>query len=203
MLPDALYACFAAAVRWLRKIVKSASGDSRNCQGAAAKREWQSIRSGPQLLRLPYLVEWAKARRFPPGQNPRNRRCERSGRSPECRRPSLFLLHHQKAHSLFPRKKRMGVLKLPGFPGTPVLTGKRFSPAAEPQSLRPSPHHPAPGTGAHPVPRKGNPPSPPQGVPCQFIPLLAPPPAGAGTPWPPGRCRTARPAPPTTGTLPE
>ena len=37
-----------------------------------------------------------------PSQNPRNRRRERSGRSPECRRPSLFLLHHQKAHSLFP-----------------------------------------------------------------------------------------------------
>ena len=50
-----------------------------------------------------YAVEWSK----PPattGPNPRNRRRERSGRSPECRRPSLFLLHHQKALSLFPRK---------------------------------------------------------------------------------------------------
>ena len=36
-------------------------------------------------------------------------------------RPAPFLLHHQKAHSLFgATEKRMGVLKPPGFPGTPV-----------------------------------------------------------------------------------
>ena len=31
-----------------------------NNQGAAAKRERQSIRAGPRLSQLPYLVEWSK-----------------------------------------------------------------------------------------------------------------------------------------------
>ena len=60
-LPDAPCSSFAAAVRWLRKTGKGASGDLRECQGAAAKRERQSIRAGLRLSQLPYVVEWAKA----------------------------------------------------------------------------------------------------------------------------------------------
>ena len=43
----------------------------------------------PPAFSCSYAVEWSK----PPattGPNPRNRRCERSGRSPECRRQRLF-----------------------------------------------------------------------------------------------------------------
>ena len=48
---------------------------------------------------------------------PRNRRCERSGRSPECRRQSLFLLHHQNPHSLFPlQEKENGGFEAGGLP---------------------------------------------------------------------------------------
>ena len=61
-----------------------------------------------------------------PSQNPRNRRCERSGRSPECRRPSLFLLHHQKAHSLFPQEKENGGFEAAGLPRRPRPDGKSF-----------------------------------------------------------------------------
>ena len=95
------------------------------------------------------------------GPTPRTRRCERSGRSPECRRPSLFLLHHQKAHSLFPlqEKENGGVAprrsrKPPGFSGTPpalrdgaqnkgggirrpLFSGYIFSGASTPMSFRP------------------------------------------------------------------
>ena len=58
--------------------------------GCGSKREAEGIRKYPQLSQLPYVVEWAKARKSPPGQNPRKRRRERSGRSPECRRPAFF-----------------------------------------------------------------------------------------------------------------
>ena len=59
--------------------------------------------------------------------NPRNRRCERSGRSPECRRQSLFLLHHQKAHSLFPlQEKENGGFEAAGLPRHSRPDGKRF-----------------------------------------------------------------------------
>ena len=54
------------------------------------------------------------------GPNPRTRRCERSGRSPECRRQSLFLLHHQKAHSLFPlQEKENGGFEAAAFAALP------------------------------------------------------------------------------------
>ena len=43
---------------------------ARNRQGAAAKREAGCIRKYPQLSQLPYVVEWAKARKSPPGQAP-------------------------------------------------------------------------------------------------------------------------------------
>ena len=42
----------------------------RNHQGAAVKREAGCIRKYPQLSQLPYVVEWAKARKSPPGQAP-------------------------------------------------------------------------------------------------------------------------------------
>ena len=51
-----------------------------------------------------YAVEWSK----PPattGPNPRNRRRERSGRSPECRRPSFFLLTPSKSAFSFRRNR--------------------------------------------------------------------------------------------------
>ena len=62
----------------------------RNCQGAAAKRERQSIPEFPQLSQLPYSVEWAKARRFPPGQTPVTDGKRRFKRSLKCRRQRLF-----------------------------------------------------------------------------------------------------------------
>ena len=59
------------------------------------------------------------------GPNPRTRRCERSGRSPECRRQSLFLLHHQKAHSLFPlQEKENGGFEAAGLPRHSRSNGK-------------------------------------------------------------------------------
>ena len=67
--------------------------------------------------------------RLQPGQNPRTRRRERSGRSPECRRPSLFLLHHQKAHSLFPlQEKENGGFEACGLRRTPPRPGRGASP---------------------------------------------------------------------------
>ena len=89
-----------------------------NRQCAAAKQKQGASGNSPSFRTLHTRLSDPSHRPLPV-QNPRKRRCERSGRSPECRRQSLFLLHHQKAHSLFPRKKRMGVLKPPGFPGTP------------------------------------------------------------------------------------
>ena len=82
------------------------------------------------------------------GPNPRTRRCERSGRSPECRRQSLFLLHHQKAHSLFPlQEKENGGFEAAGLPRHPRANGKRSVPAAEPQAIGLRRTLPRPGTG--------------------------------------------------------
>ena len=111
----------------------------RNCRGAAAKEDSRASGSVPDFRWCQGLIQEAKPRQLP-GQTPRKQGgTRRFRRSLKCRRPSLFLLHHQKAHSLFPRKKRKGVLPRGG--------------AASP---RPSPHHPrAPGRGAPPVPREG------------------------------------------------
>ena len=73
----------------------------RECRGAAAKRGRRCIRAGPGIPLMSRADTGGTAHKSTPGQNPRTRRRERSGRSPECRRLSLFLLHHQKAHSLF------------------------------------------------------------------------------------------------------
>ena len=121
---------------------------SRDCQGAAAKEEQGASQNTPSA-KLPQLPRCGSKRgagcipEFPqlmklhmwlsgpshrplPDQNPRKRRCERSGRSSECRRPSLFLLHHQKAHSLFPQEKENGGFEAAGLPRHPRPTGKRL-----------------------------------------------------------------------------
>ena len=89
------------------------------------------------------------------GPTPRTRRCERSGRSPECRRQSLFLLHHQKAHSLFPlQEKENGGFEAAGLPRHPRANGKRSVPAAEPQAIGLRRTLPRPGRGAPPHPAR-------------------------------------------------
>ena len=65
-----------------------------------SKREEQGIPQFPQLLKPPYAVEWTR----PTGEHPKP--LVKGGKrhfkqSLKCRRQSLFLLHHQKAHSLF------------------------------------------------------------------------------------------------------
>ena len=108
----------------------------RECRGAAAKRGRRCIRAGPGIPLMSRADTGGTAHKSTPGQNPRTRRRERSGRSPECRRQSLFLLHHQKAHSLFPlQEKENGGFEAAGLHR----------------------HFPAPGTGAPPpLPRRGN-----------------------------------------------
>ena len=61
----------------------------RNRQGAAAKREAEGIPEFPQLMKLHTWLS-GPSHQLLPVQNPRNRRCERSGRSPECRRQAFF-----------------------------------------------------------------------------------------------------------------
>ena len=73
--------------------------------GCGSKRERRSIPEFPQLSRMPDVVERSKPS-VTTRPNPRNRRCERSGRSPECRRQRLFsytikrriLFFHGKGH---------------------------------------------------------------------------------------------------------
>ena len=53
------------------------------------KEEGRASGSVPDFRWCQGLIQEAKPRQLP-GQNPRNRRCERSGQSPECRRQRLF-----------------------------------------------------------------------------------------------------------------
>ena len=94
-----------------------------------SKREEQGIPQFPQLLKPPYAVEWTR----PTGEHPKP--LVKGGKrhfkqSLKCRRQSLFLLHHQKAHSLFPlQEKENGGFALrrsrkpPAFAGTPSAPG--------------------------------------------------------------------------------
>ena len=68
------------------------------------KEEGRASGSVPDFRWCQGLIQEAKPRQLP-GQSPRKQGgTRRFRRSLKCRRPSLFLLHHQKAHSLFPRR---------------------------------------------------------------------------------------------------
>ena len=67
VVPDGPCFCFADAIRWVSKERRRALS---NCQGAAAKRERQSIRAGPGLSLVSRADTGGKARRSYPGQTP-------------------------------------------------------------------------------------------------------------------------------------
>ena len=67
VVPDGPCFCFADAIRWVSKERCRALS---NCQGAAAKRERQSIRAGPGLSLVSRADTGGKARRSYPGQTP-------------------------------------------------------------------------------------------------------------------------------------
>ena len=144
-LPDAPPSSFAAAPRQFERACRRSfdthrTASAKQKQGASgitpstkllrpprcgSKREAGCIPEFPQLMKLHMWLSGPSHRPLP-DQNPRKRRRERSGRSPECRRPSLFLLHHQKAHSLFPQEKENGGFEAAGLPRHPRPDGKRF-----------------------------------------------------------------------------
>ena len=70
---------------------------------------------------------------------------------PVVRQKAIFSSTGRDAFS-FSRKKRMGGAKPPGFPGTPVLTGKGFAPRRSREAAG-LPRHPAPREGEKPAPR--------------------------------------------------
>ena len=118
-----------------------------------SKREAEGIRKRPQLPNLHMRLSGRKPLNQHPN-NPRNRREKAFQTKFEMPPPQPFLLHHQKAHLLFLGKEDGG-FEAAGLLRHSRPDGKRFCPAAEPQSHRPSLHFPAPRRGAPPHPRKG------------------------------------------------
>ena len=78
-----------------------------NNQGAAAKREAEGIPEFPQLMKLHTWLS-GPSHQLLPVQNPRNRRCERSGRSPECRRQAFFSYTIKRRILFFHGKREWG-----------------------------------------------------------------------------------------------
>ena len=126
----------------------------RECQGAAAKRERRSIREGPGVLSVSRADTEGTANNDCRAKAPVTGRNKAFQTKFEMPPPQPFLLHHQKAHLLFLGKEDGG-FEAAGLLRHSRPDGKRFCPAAEPQSHRPSPHFPAPRRGAPPHPRKG------------------------------------------------
>ena len=101
VVPDAPCSSFAVAVR---RVSKERCRGFRKYQGAAAKQNGGASGRDPEFRWCQGLIQEAKPRQLP-GQSPRKQGgTRRFRRGLKCRRPSLFLLHHQKAHSLFPRR---------------------------------------------------------------------------------------------------
>ena len=181
VVPDALCFCFADAHWWLRGICNMGGNASANVRVRQRKRERRSIREGPGVLSVSRADTEGTANNDCRAKAPVTGRNKAFQTKFEMPPPQPFLLHHQKAHSLFPRRgaprrnpaKRLrwgrggateryegcpppqGVPNIAqfdpttngGFEAAGLLRhsrpdGKRFCPAAEPQSLWPSPHHP-------------------------------------------------------------
>ena len=137
-LPDAPCSSSAAAVRWLRKTDNVGGNASANAGVRQRKEEGSASGRDPNFCNCRIWLN-GQSPQVSAKPKPRNRRCERSGRSPECRRPSLFLLHHQKAHSLFPlQEKENGGFEAAGLPRHPRSNGKKVFPrggAAKPAAF--------------------------------------------------------------------
>ena len=123
-----------------------------NNQGAAAKENGRASGSAP-IFRNCRICLNGPSLQISTRPNPRKRRRERSGRSPECRRQSLFLLHHQKAHSLFPlQEKENGGFEAAAFAALPRTPEGRLTalPARDLAKAAGLPRPPpAPRDGAH------------------------------------------------------
>ena len=118
VVPDGPCFCFAAIFRWASK--ERCQG-LLECRGAAAKEEGGASGRGPDFRWYQERIQEAKPSTTT-GPKPRNQ-CgkRRFKRSLKCRRPTPFLLHHQKAHLLFGATNRGP----PPQPGVAVAVGKR------------------------------------------------------------------------------
>ena len=104
VVPDALCFCFADAHWWLRGICNMGGNASANVRVRQRKRERRSIREGPGVLSVSRADTEGTANNDCRAKAPVTGRNKAFQTKFEMPPPQPFLLHHQKAHSLFPRR---------------------------------------------------------------------------------------------------